>query len=77
MQALLLTLSIALQPWYNRKRRHSSLNYQRPYEKEMKYLMPNNGLIFSDGVETDFLKFNSGSIATIGIADEKANLVLS
>ena len=39
--------------------------------------MPNNGLIFSDGVETDFLKFNSGSIATIGIADEKANLVLA
>lgn len=38
--------------------------------------MPNNGLIFSDGIETDFLKFNSGSIATIGIAEEKANLVL-
>lgn len=39
--------------------------------------MPNNGLIFSDGIETDFLAFNSGSIATIGIADEKANLVLA
>ena len=39
--------------------------------------MPNNGLIFSDGIETDFLKFNSGAIATIGIATEKANLVLA
>ena len=39
--------------------------------------MPNNGLIFSDGVEVDFLKFNSGAIATIGIAEEKANLVLA
>ncbi len=39
--------------------------------------MPNNGLIFSDGIETDFMKFNSGSIATIGIANEKANLVLA
>ena len=39
--------------------------------------MPNNGIIFSDGVETDFLKFNSGTIATIGIAKEKANLVLA
>lgn len=39
--------------------------------------MPNNGLIFSDGIETDFLKFNSGSIATIGIAKEKVNLVLA
>ncbi|MEO5642576.1 MAG: sugar kinase [Bacteroidia bacterium] len=38
--------------------------------------MPNNGLIFSDGIETDFLQFNSGAIATIGIAPEKANLVL-
>jgi NAD kinase len=38
-------------------------------------LMPGNGLIFSDGIETDFLKFNSGAIATIGIAEEKANLV--
>lgn len=38
--------------------------------------MPNNGLIFSDGIETDFLKFNSGAIATIGIAKEKANLVI-
>jgi NAD kinase len=37
--------------------------------------MPSNGLIFSDGIETDFLKFNSGAIATIGIAAEKANLV--
>jgi len=39
--------------------------------------MPNNGLIFSDGVEADFLKFNSGAIATIGVAAEKANLVLA
>jgi NAD kinase len=38
--------------------------------------MPNNGVIFSDGIETDFLKFNSGAIATIGIAPEKANIVL-
>lgn len=38
--------------------------------------MPSNGIIFSDGIESDFLKFNSGSIATIGIAEEKAKLVL-
>jgi NAD kinase len=40
-------------------------------------IMPNNGVIFSDGIESDFLKFNSGSIATIGVAKEKANLVLA
>ena len=38
-------------------------------------LMPKNGIIFSDGVEKDFLKFNSGAIATIGIAPETAKLV--
>jgi hypothetical protein len=39
--------------------------------------MPSNGLIFSDGIETDFLNFNSGAIATIGVAPEKANLVVA
>jgi NAD kinase len=38
-------------------------------------LMPANGIIFSDGIESDFLKFNSGAIATIGIAKETATLV--
>ena len=38
--------------------------------------MPNNGVIFSDGIESDFLNFNSGSIATIGIASETAKLII-
>ncbi len=38
-------------------------------------LMPANGVIFSDGIESDFLKFNSGAVATIGIAKETAVLV--
>lgn len=37
--------------------------------------MPTNGVIFSDGIEADFLNFNSGGIVTIGIAREKAKLV--
>lgn len=40
-------------------------------------LMPTNGVIFSDGIESDFLQFNSGAVATIGIAKEMANLVTS
>jgi len=40
-------------------------------------LMPLNGVIFSDGVETDFLKFNSGAVAKVGIARETAQLVLN
>jgi NAD kinase len=38
--------------------------------------MPTAGVIFSDGVENDSLDFNSGAIATIGIAPERANLVM-
>ncbi len=42
---------------------------------EIESLMPNGGVIFSDGIESDFLKFNSGTIATIGFANETARLV--
>lgn len=38
--------------------------------------MPENGVIFSDGIESDFINFNSGSIATIKIADKKAVLII-
>jgi NAD kinase len=38
-------------------------------------LMPTSGVIFSDGIETDFLRFNSGAVATIGIAPETAKIV--
>jgi hypothetical protein len=38
--------------------------------------MPENGVIFSDGMEQDFLQFNSGSSVTISIADQKGYLVV-
>lgn len=37
--------------------------------------MPTGGVIFSDGMEADYLEFNTGSSVRIGIASEKANLV--
>lgn len=37
--------------------------------------MPANGVIFSDGIENDFLPFNSGAVASIGLAEERAVLV--
>lgn len=40
-------------------------------------LMPSGGVIFSDGIEADFLQFNSGTIATISIAEETARLVVA
>lgn len=38
--------------------------------------MPNGGVIFSDGIEHDALQFNSGVIARIRAAEERARLVV-
>lgn len=37
--------------------------------------MADRGIIFSDGIEQDYLEFNSGRIATVALADRKARLV--
>ncbi len=39
-------------------------------------LMPSGGVIFSDGMEADFLQFNSGAIAHIRAAEQRARLVV-
>jgi len=39
-------------------------------------LMPEGGVIFSDGVEQDFLEFRSGTRASVGLADKKGCLVI-
>jgi hypothetical protein len=39
-------------------------------------LMASGGVIFSDGVEADFLEFNGGSIARLAVANERARLVI-
>ena len=38
--------------------------------------MPENGVIFSDGMEQDFLEFNSGTKAEIGVCQKCGNLVV-
>ena len=38
--------------------------------------MPENGVIFSDGVESDFLHFNSGIEAVVTVAEKKGRLVV-
>lgn len=39
-------------------------------------LMPERGVIFSDGIEADALEFNTGSIVSIRVADQVARLVV-
>jgi NAD kinase len=38
--------------------------------------IPDQGVIFSDGVEADYLAFNSGTIAKVRVADRKTRLVV-
>lgn len=38
--------------------------------------MPTNGVIFSDGIEDDYLEFNSGNIATFTVSQQRARLVV-
>lgn len=38
--------------------------------------MGENGVIFSDGIEADFLDFNSGTKATITLAEKRGHLVI-
>lgn len=38
-------------------------------------LMPEKGIIFSDGIEDDYLDFNAGCIVSIGIANVQGQLV--
>ncbi len=39
-------------------------------------LMPSGGVIFSDGVEADFLAFNAGAIATVRASERRARLAI-
>jgi NAD kinase len=39
-------------------------------------LMPENGVIFSDGIETDRLDFNAGTEVEIGIAERQGRLIV-
>ncbi|MDX2220357.1 MAG: sugar kinase [Burkholderiales bacterium] len=42
---------------------------------KLRSLMGGNGVIFSDGIESDFLEFNSGTLATIRVAERAGHLV--
>jgi len=38
--------------------------------------MPTGGVIFSDGVEADFLDFNAGAVVEVGAAEDRVRLVV-
>jgi NAD kinase len=38
--------------------------------------MPDQGLIFSDGIEADYITFNAGAVARVRVAEQKTTLVV-
>ena len=42
----------------------------------LRSLMPENGVIFSDGIESDFLQFNAGTEAIIAVAEKRGRLAI-
>jgi NAD kinase len=47
----------------------------RATELNLRSLMPEGGVIFSDGIEADYLEFNSGTLARISVAKRVGQLV--
>ena len=45
-------------------------------ELRIRSLMPENGVIFSDGIEADRLEFNSGTEAQVTVADRVGRLIV-
>jgi NAD kinase len=46
-------------------------------ELVLESLMPSGGAVFGDGMEADFLQFNSGATATVRAAEQRVRLVVS
>jgi NAD kinase len=62
--------------------RHSQANIvagmlESGQELVLESLMPSGGAVFSDGMEADFLQFNSGAIAEVRASEQRARLVVS
>lgn len=61
--------------------KRSSVNFvagtlDQQEELVLESLMPSDGVIFSDGIESDYLEFNSGTIARVQVSNQQANLVV-
>lgn len=62
--------------------KHSSIQHiagsiEESQALSLSSLMPDTGVVFSDGIESDFMEFNSGSTLRVEVAKEVARLVVS
>ena len=68
---------VVREPFYSKYSRVSIVAglINRELKLRIESFMPSKGVIFSDGIEADFINFNSGSVVEIGIAKQKAMIV--
>lgn len=72
------TLAFAVREPFSSKTSSSAICFGEISERQnlvIESLMPENGIVFSDGIEADAVQFNSGTKVAISIAKEKAILV--
>ena len=72
-------LRFAVREPFPSKASQASLVYGRLTRSEalkIRSLMPENGVIFSDGIESDRLEFNAGTEASISVADRIGRLIV-
>lgn len=53
---------------------HGEFGRETPIQ--IRSLMPDNGIIFSDGIESDFLRFTAGMLATVSVSNAQGQLVI-
>jgi NAD kinase len=73
------TLRFAVREPFPSKSTQASLVYGEVAKSsalELTSLMPQNGVIFSDGIEADFLAFNAGTHARIAVAERVGRLIV-
>jgi hypothetical protein len=65
------------EPWPSKQSSADTTFGRITRKKPLKLIsqMPENGVIFSDGIENDFIEFNSGTLALITVAEKKGHLV--
>src|SRR3569832_1626972 len=72
-------LRFAIREPFPSRTSQASLVYGRLTKSErllIRSMMPENGVIFSDGIEADRLDFNSGTEVQIGVADREGRLIV-
>ena len=65
------------EPWESKITKSNIVYGKITYDEvlEIESEMPENGVIFTDGIEKDYVEFLSGTIAKIMVADKEVNLI--